>query len=198
VAHRVMGQLDRVAAWGSARQHAWSEYYEHVHRYLRDVVRLDPARALTERLREQLTSHVAKPFSLTVADAPALRQLREVVPPRPPAPVRRPRGERRTKLETPPLVDPLAALASQVRELCAAGPTELSRVTAAATEALEPERRFATAGKIAELALPHAAPGARLRPWVLVREGLAIEDWPLGAGGPSATPRAARPKQEHE
>jgi chromosome partition protein MukF len=198
VAHRVMGQLDRVAAWGSARQHAWSEYYEYVHRYLRDVVRLDPARALTERLREQLTGHAAKPFSLTVADAPALRLLREVVPPPPPAPVRRPRGERRSKLETATVVDPLEALSTQVRELCAAGPTELSRVTAAATEALPPEQRFATAGRVAELALQHAAaPSSQLRPWVLVREGLAIEDWPLGAGS-GARPVGAAPRAESE
>ncbi len=43
--------VDRIGAWGSVRQKAWSDYYEYVHRYLRDVVRLDPSRALAERLR---------------------------------------------------------------------------------------------------------------------------------------------------
>ena len=49
VAHRLMDQIDRSVAWGTARQRAWSEYYQYVHRYLRDVVRLDPTRALTQR-----------------------------------------------------------------------------------------------------------------------------------------------------
>ena len=49
---RVIEHVDRIAAWGGARQRAWSEYYQYVHRYLRDVVRLDPERALSQRLRE--------------------------------------------------------------------------------------------------------------------------------------------------
>src|SRR6185312_7872721 len=50
-AHRLIDHVDRIAAWGAARQRAWSEYFQYVHRYLRDVVRLDPTRALTQRLR---------------------------------------------------------------------------------------------------------------------------------------------------
>src|SRR5688572_18791145 len=110
VTQRTLGQIDRVAAWGAARQQAWSEYYDYVHRYLRDVVRLDPARALTQRLRDQLSGHVHTPFSLTVADAPALRVLRSVIPPAPPAPVRRPRGEPAPKLEEPPAEGPADGL----------------------------------------------------------------------------------------
>ncbi|MEO6598612.1 MAG: condensin subunit MukF, partial [Polyangiaceae bacterium] len=58
---RVMEHVDRISAWGAARQRAWSEYYQYVHRYLCDVVRLDPSRALIERLREQLSKHTAQP-----------------------------------------------------------------------------------------------------------------------------------------
>ena len=36
---RLADQVDRIAAWGSARQRAWSEYLQYVHRYLRDGVR---------------------------------------------------------------------------------------------------------------------------------------------------------------
>src|SRR5262249_26210409 len=43
-AHRVIDQVDRIAAWGSARPRAWSGYFQYVHRYPRDLVRLDPAR----------------------------------------------------------------------------------------------------------------------------------------------------------
>jgi chromosome partition protein MukF len=58
--HRLSEQLDRIGAWGSARQQAWSEYYQYVHRYLRDVVRLDPTRALTERLRAELGARAGR------------------------------------------------------------------------------------------------------------------------------------------
>jgi chromosome partition protein MukF len=179
VTQRVMGQLDRVAAWGAARQEAWSEYYHYVHRYLRDVVRLDPARALTQRLREQLGGHVASPFSLTVADAPPIRVLRSVVPPAPPAPVRRPRAERAPKLEEAAGDDPMDALAIRVRQLLLdQGTSDLSRVTAQVVEELPMEQGFATAGRVAELAAQLGKPAlARERPWVPVREGLVIEDW---------------------
>jgi chromosome partition protein MukF len=184
VVHRVMGQIDRIAAWGAARHMAWSEYYDHVHRYLRDVVRLDPERALSQRLREQLSGHGHSPFSLTVADAPPLRVLRTVVPAPPPAPVRRPRGERKSALEEVPLavVDPLG---ERVRELLseqsASAGLGLSELTARATADLPPEQQFASAGKVAELAARLATPElARQRPWVAVREGLVIEDWQLG------------------
>src|SRR5262249_40359124 len=69
----VVDQVDRIAAWGSARQRAWSEYYQYVHRYLRDVVRLDPTRTLTQRLREHLAGKSGKAFALTVAAAPPIR-----------------------------------------------------------------------------------------------------------------------------
>jgi len=182
----VMGQIDRVAAWGAARQEAWSEYYDYVHRFLRDVVRLDPARALTQRLREQLSGHVAAPFSLTVAEAPALRVLRNVVPPAPPAPVRRPRAERTPKLEEVPSENPQETLALQVQQALDEGASALSHLTARVVEALPPEQGFASAGKIAELAAQLGKPEAtRERPWVPVREGLVIEDWFIDA--PPAT-----------
>jgi chromosome partition protein MukF len=180
VTQRVMGQLDRVAAWGAARQQAWSEYYDYVHRYLRDVVRLDPARALTQRLREQLGGHVASPFSLTVADAPPLRVLRSVVPPAPPAPVRRPRAERTAKVEQVPSDSPIDALAIRVRQLLDLGAADLSGMTAQVVEELPHDQGFATAGRVAELAALLGKPELRReRPWVPVREGLVIEDWRL-------------------
>jgi chromosome partition protein MukF len=183
VTERLMGQVDRIAAWGAARQTAWSDYYDHVHRYLRDVVRLDPSRALTARLREQLSGHGQSSFALTVAAAPALRVLRDVVPPAPPAPVRRPRPERAAALEQvapPAAVDPLEA---RVQELIAGGARQLSDVTRQVTAELPDEHRFLGAGKIAELAARLGRPEPeRERPWVPVGPGLVIEDWPMTRG----------------
>ncbi len=76
---RVSEQVDRVAAWGRARQLAWSNYYQYVHRFLRDVVRLDPSRALSERLRNQLADWTKQPFSWVVAHASKIRVLRDSV-----------------------------------------------------------------------------------------------------------------------
>lgn len=70
-------QVDRVMAWGASRQRVWSEYYQFVQRYLRDVVRLDPERALSQRLRDQIKELCQAPYSLIVAEAPPLRILRE-------------------------------------------------------------------------------------------------------------------------
>jgi chromosome partition protein MukF len=183
VTQRVMGQLDRVAAWGAARQEAWSEYYDYVHRYLRDVVRLDPARALTQRLREQLGGHVTAPFSLTVASAPSLRVLRSVIPPAPPAPVRRPRGERAVTLEEVASDNAVDTLAIRVREVLDQGASDLREVTARVVAELPPEQSFAAAGRVAAIAAELGKPElARERPWVPVRDGLVIEDWRFDAG----------------
>ena len=35
---RAADQIDRIAAWSSGRQKSWSDYYQYVHRFLRDVV----------------------------------------------------------------------------------------------------------------------------------------------------------------
>ena len=70
-------QVDRVMAWGASRQRVWSEYYQFVQRYLRDVVRLDPERALSQRLRDQIKELCQAPYSLIVAEAAPLRVLRE-------------------------------------------------------------------------------------------------------------------------
>ena len=93
-ARRVADELDRIVAWGAARQAAWSEYFQYVHRFLRDVVRLDPSRALTQRLREQLAGAVGRSFSLTLAGAPKLQLLRDTPSPIDDTPVVRPRASK--------------------------------------------------------------------------------------------------------
>jgi chromosome partition protein MukF len=181
VAHRVMDQIDRIASWGAARQRAWSEYYEYVHRYLRDVVRLDPSRALTERLREQLSRHKQQPFALTVASAAAIRLLRPVEPASPPPPVRRPRKEREHPVEEPEREpDPRLVLEAQVQALVDAGLSELSEITARIAQDVPAEKRFVMAGRVAEVVASLARPLATTsRPWVPVDEDFTIEQWQM-------------------
>ncbi|HMJ10331.1 MAG TPA: condensin subunit MukF, partial [Polyangiaceae bacterium] len=169
---------DRIAAWGSARQRAWSEYYQYVHRYLRDVVRLDPSRALTQRLRDQMTRKAGKAFALTVAHAPSIQVLREVMV----APERPPVKRRRTQREQPPgeveSEDPRAVLESRVRELLASGAARLTEVTARVAEHVPEGERFVTAGRVAEVVARAARPRAeRERPWVAIQDDIVIEEW---------------------
>ena len=183
VANRVIDQVDRITAWGAARQQAWSEYYDYVHRYLRDVVRLDPTRALTQRLREQLTLHLQHPFSLIVADAEPMRVLRDVRPTGSGPAVRRERKEHETNLEAAPADDPLAPLETRIRHELGQGVCDLGSLTATLTAEVAEKERFLVAGRVAEIVAKLTRPPVTVdRPWVAVDEALCIEQWQITAG----------------
>ena len=176
-AHRLMDQIDRSVAWGSARQRAWSEYFQYVHRYLRDVVRLDPTRALTQRLRDQLAGTGAR-FALAHAGAPSLRILRTVAPARDKPPVVRPRVSRDKEPATEAGEDPQALLDAKVRAALGGGARALSSVTTAVTGELPEGERFVEAGRIAHTVAQLARVTAAIeRPWVAVSAELEVEDW---------------------
>lgn len=173
----VAEQVDRIAGWGAARQKAWTDYYDYVHRYLRDVVRLDPSRALSQRLRQQLAEHGTRPFALAVAADTGMRVLREPEPIEAAPPVRRPRKIREKELETERGPDdPMIALEIAVREVIAEGSRSLQDVTTRLTQHLDPEERFLTAGRIAEIfgRLPQSMV-SREREWVDAAVDLRIE-----------------------
>jgi chromosome partition protein MukF len=179
---RVIEHVDRIAAWGAARQRAWSDYYQYVHRYLRDVVRLDPDRALSQRLRDQLAGWTGRPFFTLVAHAPSIRLLRPLE-----ARVERPAVTRpRTDREAGPTVvvaeDALSELDALVRAALAAGALDLVDVTARVLPTLPPEVHYAATGRIADaLARITRVQSERERPWRVVVERLEIEDWTVSA-----------------
>jgi chromosome partition protein MukF len=177
---RAADQIDRIAAWSSGRQKSWSEYYQYVHRYLRDVVRLDPSRALTARLRDQLSGKGGKRFTLAVATTPAPLLLRDVAasPDRPP--VKRPRAERDAPPTEEAAVDPFQVLEDSVRQKLDAGAQSLRDVTAEVTAELPEDERFRAAGRVAQIVARLARTHSdRERPWLPVDEAFAIEDWSL-------------------
>jgi chromosome partition protein MukF len=177
---RAADQIDRIAAWSSGRQKSWSDYYQYVHRFLRDVVRLDPSRALTARLRDQLSGKGGKRFTLAVATTPAPLLLREVAkaPDRPP--VKRPRAERDTPPDEQAAEDPYAALEDSVRQHLDAGAASLRDVTAQVTAELPEDERFRAAGRVAQAVARLARTRSeRERPWLPVDEAFAIEEWTL-------------------
>lgn len=177
---RLSEQLERITAWGAARQRAWSEYYQYVHRYLRDVVRLDPSRALAERLRAQLSGRSGRAFSLVVATQPPLAVPREVlIPPEKPA-LERPRRDREQPLVEVGSEDKQRVLAGQVQAAVDAGARTLSAVTRAVIERLPREDRYLAAGQVAEVVttLTKAA-STREREWGRADDEIWIEEWSL-------------------
>lgn len=181
-AHRLVDQVDRIAAWGSARQRAWSEYFQYVHRYLRDVVRLDPTRALTQRLREQLAGQ-GRRFALAYAAVPPLRILRAAPVVRERPPVVRPRASWDKEPVADEGEDPQAALDARVQRALDGGAAALSAVTSEVTAELPGAERFVEAGRVAgTVARLARASSERERPWVPVAEELEIEDWKLARG----------------
>jgi chromosome partition protein MukF len=180
-ARRLMDQIDRSVAWSAARQRAWSEHFQYVHRYLRDVVRLDPSRALTQRLRDQLAGNGPQ-FALAYAAAPPLRILRTVASPRDHRPVVRPRAPREKEPVTGPPEDPQAVLTARVRGAIADGARALSTVTAAVTSELPSNERFLEAGRIAHTVaqVTRVASGVD-RPWTAVADDLEVEEWEVRA-----------------
>ena len=181
-ARAALDQLERIVAWGSARQRAWSDYHEWVHRYLRDVVRLDPIRTLVHRLREQLAGRAGKAYALTIARAAPIRLLRAVEPPPSPEPVARPRKEREKELSAVIPADPDVELAIAVAGALATGARGLAAVTSLVGGADDTlDSRFRIAGRVAQIVAntTAVAPTAE-RPWVDAGEGLVVEDWTLG------------------
>jgi chromosome partition protein MukF len=177
-AQRVTEHVDRIASWGQARQRAWSDYYQYVHRFLREVVRLDPDRALSQRLRDQLAGWTERPFHLVVAEAPSIRLLRDVT-----ARVDRPAVQRsRADREPPPAAvspeDTALDVDALIRAAIDDGARSLGEITALVLDAVPAPHRFAAAGHVAaRVAAIARARADRERAWVPVTERLVVEEW---------------------
>lgn len=181
-AQRVIEQVDRIATWGDARQRAWSEYYQYVHRYLRDVVRLDPDRALSQRVRDQLAGWTSTPFHFVIARAPSIRLLRDASPRVERPAVVRARVDRDHSPEPVPLDDGEIDLEERVRLALEAGASTLSEVTGVVLDALPASRRFAAAGRVAAIVAALARPSAsHERAWAPVLDSLEIEQWAISS-----------------
>lgn len=194
-AQRTIAQVDRIAAWGLARQRAWSEYYQYVHRYLRDVVRLDPGRALSQRLREQAARWVERPFYLQRVDAAPLSVLRrsEARVERPP--VTAPRIDRDAEQRDDGLYAEedaaraqLEALAEGVASSLMAGADSLAAVTRAVLERLPSVVHYLAVGRIADQVARVAEVKTSVeRPWRGVTETIALEDWSIAQAAPRSS-----------
>lgn len=191
--------VDRVSAWGGARLGTWSGYYQHVHGFLRDVVRLDPERAVSQRLRDQLTVFLDHPFALVTAGEPSIRLLRDEVRIVHRAVVSRPREDRTLALQEAPAeaVDVTSALEAKALAALAAGATTLSEVLSHVLPALPDAEHFRGVGRVAQVlgGLPsQRVVNTRVRPWVDTFGGLVVEEWRLEPGSAEPTDRGEQPR----
>jgi chromosome partition protein MukF len=175
---RVIEHVDRIAAWGGARQQAWSEYYQYVHRYLRDVVRLDPDRALSQRLRDQTAAWPTSPFFLLVAHAPSIRLLRALEARVERPPVARPATEREADPEWVEPENVHADIEALVAQAIDDGAPTLAEVSLRVLPKLPESLHYAAAGRVADVVARLArVHGEHERPWVAVLSRLEVEDW---------------------
>jgi chromosome partition protein MukF len=187
-AQRVAEQVDRMAAWGASRQQAWSGYYQYVHRFLRDVVRLDPDRALSQRLLDQVRAWPSRPFAMVVASEARIRLLRPVSARGQRPPVGRPRADRERELSTVGVVDRGTDIESLVRAALSEGAADLAGVTQRVLPQLDERERYRGIGRIAAIVATLRTPRSEHeRPWVAVSDSIEIEDW--------AIERVGRPEQ---
>jgi len=178
---QVSENVDRLTAWGQARQRSWSEYHRYVHGFLRDVVRLDPERALSQRLRDQIAGWSQRPFRLVLSDAEPMRILRPIEPHGERERVTRAHRRRTTELaEVQPDARP-AALESAVETALASRPAWLSEVLTSVLPEIPAQQHYVVIGRIAELVATRVyLHRARRRAWVKVAGPLEVQDWQLG------------------
>jgi chromosome partition protein MukF len=195
-AQHVSEQVDRVAAWGASRQQAWSDYYRYVHRFLRDVVRLDADRALSHRLVEQVRGWMSHPFLLVAVSDDRIRLLREASVRRERPPVARPRTDRE---RDPSMVAPGGRgpdLEELVNDACREGAADLADVTRRVVARLDPSEHYRAIGRIAGIVgRRRAVRTARVRPWVSVTGTVEIEDWRVGPDLSGAS--EGKPETQH-
>lgn len=179
-AQRVSEQVDRAAAWGASRQEAWSGFYQHVHRFVRDVVRLDPDRALSQRLQEQIRAWRARPFALIAASEHRIRLLRPSSARGVRPPVARPRAERERQVSVVAAGERGPDLEALVDDALRAGAKNLAGVTRRVVARVDDASSYRAIGRVAGIVGGLAGVRrSRERPWVAVTDAVEIEDWSM-------------------
>lgn len=169
-------KVDGIAAWGRARHEAWSEYFGGVQRFIRDHVRMDPDRAVSQRLQEAIARWPDEPWALDLTSVRPYLHLRRPNLDRPRVVVRREAQDREGALADVASVDWEALLAQRVSAWLADHPE--SHLSEALAALLPTEQRFRFAGRITRaLAVMGVVTGELERPWVAVDRELEVEQW---------------------
>lgn len=76
-AESVLNQLEAVREWANVSLEDWSKYYINVHNFIRVMVRTDPNREASHRLREAISAHSGLSWTFRVMQPEPCWQLRE-------------------------------------------------------------------------------------------------------------------------
>lgn len=176
----VTRQLDRLMHWSEARQRAWSHYYERVHQFLRDVVRLDPNRAISRRLQDQLIQWSDHPHYLRFHRDERIRLLRDPEVRIERIPIRRERQALDTRLEevAPDTRD--QELQARVQSLLDDGKGSLTQILEEILPEIASADRYRIVGHVAQYISQLAQIKREIqRPWLSLKDGLEVEEWGL-------------------
>jgi chromosome partition protein MukF len=176
-------RIESLSAWSQSRQVAWTDYLGSVQRFIREVVRLDPDRATSMRLRDALLGWEDEPWHLLVVEeVPYLYLEPPVTPRKRPPPSQKAQGYEVDPGEPrPSIVD---SIESAVRALLEGdSELELADVLDRILPALDEDQRYRAAGLVARFLAKHGRVAEdRTPPWRETGVGLTVEDWRVAPG----------------
>ena len=73
----LQNKLDRIISWGQQAIDLWIGYDRHVHKFIRTAIDLDKNRVFAQRLRQSVQRYFDAPWSLNVASAERLLDMRD-------------------------------------------------------------------------------------------------------------------------
>lgn len=179
-ARAVSARVTALAEWGRKRHETWSQYLQLMLGTLRTIIRLDPDRAMSLRLRDGIRAGTLPGFlTLPIPARTAVLRDQRVAPDRPEA--TRPRASEREPLRVPPVLE--KPLEYHVDLAVSAGANTLSAVLGAVLPGVAPADHYRAVGRIARhLACNHRIGRERDAAWTQVDFGLSITEWHLQGG----------------
>ncbi|KER02773.1 chromosome partition protein MukF [Photorhabdus temperata] len=73
----LQSKLDRIISWGQQAIDLWIGYDRHVHKFIRTAIDMDKNRIFSQRLRQSVQHYFDNPWTLTVANAERLLDMRD-------------------------------------------------------------------------------------------------------------------------
>ncbi|NHB60978.1 chromosome partition protein MukF [Photorhabdus sp. RW14-46] len=72
----LQSKLDRIISWGQQAIDLWIGYDRHVHKFIRTAIDMDKNRIFSQRLRQSVQHYFDNPWTLTIANAERLLDMR--------------------------------------------------------------------------------------------------------------------------
>lgn len=182
---KTIKRIKELEKWAEIRSAIWSAYYQRIHRYIQDIIRIDPKRAFSTRLTKQLIHWKNDSFSLRVLESSSLKVFREITQKTKKTPVVRKKQEEvvleETTLDEELFNDLESLVLSALKENMERGLAELTEIV---LQKVPKETRFRAAGRVAALVVKHCNVTSKREPsWVTIspdkNDRLEIEQWEI-------------------